>query len=447
MRTNGSRSNNNNKSSSNDNNRSWNNNNRSNNDIYWRRNDDHGRQFASEAEKLTMLKNAWDLVYGDQAFPYDLIRRGLLVDYSMVAAAPSKQFPTLRPQSVTASSRPLPYSLAGTSLQVNALVDHATMPLPAFCHQVSNPKPVGALYANTKVSMGLSDNVEALTLAPFPPMTTGASRLTSPSQHDATSHVFENGNVTEKTRSSCPCSNESREGHGPHKCGRNILRDERLPNGHIVRNVPGDYHLVASGQHGKDKIAMEVYSAFKKLITRREADMTFFTTLMYGAVVAAFGGTMPVDQVETVMGVGRFLLLKEIEAHIEDPTAKDAFSRLYTLRNVLETSPKARTIDTKCIRELALMQAFVFSEKVANAPYPCGQTDGGPDGSNVQLICYWKPTDKTDTIRGTLQEFNAGLQRAGKKNTEVAEVVDHNLEHQLGLPRGTFRFYQITQVH
>ena len=104
--------------------------------------------------------------------------------------------------------------------------------------------------------------------------------------------------------------------------------------------------------------------------------------------------------------------------------------------------PSARTLDGY-IDELATLQALIASVDLSNATRVFLQSDTGPDGSKAKILTWWDSADTTDMPDGSVKQFCAGLEVAGKKSADIAEGIAHMLTHTLALPN-TFCFGGIT---
>ena len=62
------------------------------------------------------------------------------------------------------------------------------------------------------------------------------------------------------------------------------------------------------------------------------------------------------------------------------------------------------------------------------------QNDAAPDGSEAKNFTWWDPQDKSRTEFGSVKEFAAGCEVAGKKSQEVAAAIDFTLTNTFAQP-------------
>ena len=72
------------------------------------------------------------------------------------------------------------------------------------------------------------------------------------------------------------------------KCGRYNVGDARLPNGHIVKDVPSNYVLVHCGTEGKQKMASAVVDALETIFSKKQVSSTGQTSTCHASYAAAF---------------------------------------------------------------------------------------------------------------------------------------------------------------
>jgi hypothetical protein len=209
--------------------------------------------------------------------------------------------------------------------------------------------------------------------------------------------------------------------------GRHKVKDVTLPNGHVVRDVPGNYKLVHDRQHGmyeaeraivncmrrlfsrKEACPTEFTKLLRRLFSRKEACPTEFTKLLHAAFASAYP-TVPTETQQVLISLSRFTLMLEMREQLrpEEEKYRPYFDQFIDIDKTCDISASARATDGYT-DNLAILQAMNVSYEMSKpGRKPFCQSDGGPDGSLAQLITWVDPDDKSDTPVGSIKEFLGG---------------------------------------
>jgi hypothetical protein len=143
-----------------------------------------------------------------------------------------------------------------------------------------------------------------------------------------------------------------------------------------------------------------------------------------------------------LIALSRFTFLLEVQAQL-DPLYHDAMNGIVNFRDILETSPAARTLDG-WVDDLAADQAMIASYAISKAMTVFVQADGAPDGSQPKVFTWFDPDDKSKTPDGSICQFFAGIETTGKKAVDIAEGIDHTLTFSLGLNRLALKVFGLS---
>jgi hypothetical protein len=205
------------------------------------------------------------------------------------------------------------------------------------------------------------------------------------------------------------------------KIGRYVLNDLKLPSGHVIKDLPGNYFCVDAGQYGRLKQASRIVKAFSNHLCYERNQSSKLSKTMNAAVTSAFP-TVPTTAQEIIIAFSRYTFLLDVQAQLE-PSHKNDMDSFLDLQKILNSSPSARTLDD-AVDDLATDQAMLASFEIQRADSVFLQSDKAPDGSEAMLLVWWRKEDTRKTPFGSIRQFKAGLAATGKKAADIAEGIE-----------------------
>jgi hypothetical protein len=188
------------------------------------------------------------------------------------------------------------------------------------------------------------------------------------------------------------------------KIGRHLLNDYKLPSGHVIKDLPGNYCVVEAGQYGHLKQALRIVKAFSKHLALERARSSKLSKTINAAVTSALP-TVPTTAQEIIIAFSRYTFLLDVKAQL-DPLFTNDMDNLLDFQKILNSSPSARTLDD-AVDDLATDQAMLASFEIQKADSVFLQSDKAPDGSEAMLLVWWRELDTRKTPFGSIRQFKA----------------------------------------
>jgi len=217
---------------------------------------------------------------------------------------------------------------------------------------------------------------------------------------------------------------EAADHNGNKKCGCYNVQNVSLPNGYVVHDLPNHYCCITRAELAKYNRQRQIVYALESFWNNQHAQTTERGKMLQAAFAASHP-TIPTAAQALLIGLSRFTLWLDIEAHTCTASKAD-IAPFVDLQKMLNVSPSARTIDY-WVDQLAVDQAVIVGHGIKKAESVFLQSDHTPDGSLAKVLTYFDTDDKSKTADGSIQQFFLGIEETGKKSEEIADGIDHAL--------------------